>query len=107
MPPVLVAGNGDKALRRAAAHGDGWVCIGLSPDEVARGLAALDRLAAQHGRHVPGASVVGPALAADPGKAAAQLSAYAAAGTERVILAPSGAGWQQDYEFAGQLRAAL
>ncbi len=107
MPPVLIAGNGDKALRRAAAYGDGWVCIGLPPDDVAAGLAVLDGLAAQHGRHVPGASVVGPALDADPRKAAAQLSAYAAAGTERVILAPSGAGWQYDYELAGKLRAAL
>jgi hypothetical protein len=62
---------------------------------------------AQHGRHVPPATVVGPALAADPRNAAAQLSAYAEAGTERVILAPSGAGWQHDYEFAGELRAAL
>ena len=107
MPPVLVAGNGDKALRRAAAYGDGWVCIGLSPDEVAAGLAVLDGLAAQHGLLVPRASVVGPALDSDPRKAVAQLSAYATAGTERVILAPSGAGWQHDYEFAGTLRAAL
>jgi hypothetical protein len=51
--------------------------------------------------------VVGPALDTDPRKAAAQLSAYAAAGAERVILAPTGAGWQRDYEFAGRLRAAL
>jgi alkanesulfonate monooxygenase SsuD/methylene tetrahydromethanopterin reductase-like flavin-dependent oxidoreductase (luciferase family) len=107
MPPVLVAGNGDRALRRAAAYGDGWVCIGLSPDEVAGGLAVLGRLAAEHGRHVPAATVVGPALAADPRQAAAQLSAYAEVGTERVILAPSRAGWQHDYEFAGELRAAL
>jgi alkanesulfonate monooxygenase SsuD/methylene tetrahydromethanopterin reductase-like flavin-dependent oxidoreductase (luciferase family) len=107
MPPVLVAGNGDKALRRAAAYGDGWVCVGLSPDEVAAGLAVLDRLAGQLGRPVPRASVVGPTLDDDPRKAAAQLSEYAAAGTQRVILAPSGAGWQHDYEFAGRLHAAL
>jgi alkanesulfonate monooxygenase SsuD/methylene tetrahydromethanopterin reductase-like flavin-dependent oxidoreductase (luciferase family) len=107
MPPVLVAGNGDKALRRAAAYGDGWVSIGLPPGEVATGLAALGGLAAAQGRPVPRASVVGPALDTDPRRAAAQLSVYAAAGTERVILAPSGAGWRQDYEFAGRLRAAL
>ena len=107
MPPVLVAGNGDRALRRAAAYGDGWLCVGLSPDDVAARLAVLDGLAAQHGRPVPRASVVGPALDADPGKAAGQVAAYAAAGTERVILAPSGVGWQHDYEFAGKLLAAL
>lgn len=107
MPPVLVAGNGDKALRRAAAYGDGWLCIGLPPEAVAAGLAVAGELAAQHGRPAPRASVVGPALDTDPRKAAAQLSEYAAVGTERVILAPSGAGWQHDYEWAGKLRTAL
>ena len=106
MPPVLVAGNGDRALRRAAAYGDGWICVGLSPKDVAAGLAMLGGLAAQHNRPPPRASIVAPALDADPAKAAAQLSAYAAAGTERVIIAPSGLGWQHDYEFAGRLRAA-
>jgi Luciferase-like monooxygenase len=34
-------------------------------------------------------------------------AAYEAAGTERVILVPSESGWQRDYEFAADLRAAL
>jgi alkanesulfonate monooxygenase SsuD/methylene tetrahydromethanopterin reductase-like flavin-dependent oxidoreductase (luciferase family) len=107
MPPVLVAGNGDRALRRAAAYGDGWLSIALPPEDVAEGLAVLGGLAAQHGRPAPRPTVVGPMLDTDLGRAAAQLSAYAAAGAERVILAPSQAGWQHDYEFAGELRAAL
>jgi alkanesulfonate monooxygenase SsuD/methylene tetrahydromethanopterin reductase-like flavin-dependent oxidoreductase (luciferase family) len=107
MPPVLVAGNGDRALRRAAVYGDGWLSIALPPEEVAASLVTLGELAAQHGRPAPRATVVGPALDSDPGKAAAQLSAYDAAGTERVILVPSAAGWQRDYEFAGELLAAL
>lgn len=107
MPPVLVAGNGHKALRRAARYGDGWLCIGLSSHEVAAGLAVLGDLAAQYGRPVPSANVVGPSLDGDPRKAAEQISAYAAAGAERVILAPAGADWQRSYEYAGALRAAL
>jgi alkanesulfonate monooxygenase SsuD/methylene tetrahydromethanopterin reductase-like flavin-dependent oxidoreductase (luciferase family) len=107
MPSVLVAGNGSKALRRAAAYGDGWMSIGLPPEAVVGGLAVLGGLAAQSGRPVPRATVVGPALDTDPRRAARQLSAYAAAGTERVILAPSGTCWQHDYEFAGKLQAAL
>jgi alkanesulfonate monooxygenase SsuD/methylene tetrahydromethanopterin reductase-like flavin-dependent oxidoreductase (luciferase family) len=107
MPAVLVAGNGDKALRRAAAYGDGWMCIGLPPGDVAAGLTVLGGLAARCGRPVPRSTVVGPALDTDQGKAASQLSAYAAAGAERVILAPTGGGWQRDYELAGKLRAAL
>jgi alkanesulfonate monooxygenase SsuD/methylene tetrahydromethanopterin reductase-like flavin-dependent oxidoreductase (luciferase family) len=106
MPPVLIAGNGDRALRRAAAYGDGWVSIALPPHEVASVLATLGELAAGHGRPVPRATVFGPVLDADPGKAAAQLAAYAEAGAERVILIPSGADWQRDYERAGELLAA-
>ena len=107
MPPVLVAGNGAKALHRAAKYGDGWVSIGLSPDDVAAGVATLAELAARHDRPTPRATVVGPTLDTDPRKAAARLSAYAAAGTQRVILAPTGADWQRGYEFAATVRAAL
>jgi alkanesulfonate monooxygenase SsuD/methylene tetrahydromethanopterin reductase-like flavin-dependent oxidoreductase (luciferase family) len=106
MPPVLIAGNGDRALRRAAEFGDGWMAIGVPTEEVAASLSALGSLAAGFGRPVPGLTVVGPVLDADPGKAAAQLAAYAEAGTERVILIPSG-DWQRDYERAGELLASL
>ena len=107
MPPVLIAGNGDRALRRAAAYADGWLSIALPPEEVASGLAALGDLAAQQARPAPRATVVAPTLDTDLRKAVGQLAAYEAVGTERVILAPSAAGWQRDYEFAGELRAAL
>jgi alkanesulfonate monooxygenase SsuD/methylene tetrahydromethanopterin reductase-like flavin-dependent oxidoreductase (luciferase family) len=104
MPPVLIAGDGDRAMRRAAAFGDGWISIGLPADEVAARLSTLGELAAGLGRPAPRLTVVGPVLDADPGKAAAQLAAYAEAGTERVILIPSG-DWQRDYERAGELLA--
>lgn len=107
MPPVLVAGNGAKARRRAASYGDGWICLGLSPEDVAAGVAELAGPAAERGRPAPRATVVAPALAADPKQAADQLSAYVAVGTERVILAPTGPDWQRDYEFAAKLRAEL
>jgi alkanesulfonate monooxygenase SsuD/methylene tetrahydromethanopterin reductase-like flavin-dependent oxidoreductase (luciferase family) len=107
MPPVLVAGNGEKALQRAAAYGDGWMSIGLAPDEVAGSLAELGRLAAEQGRPTPGATVVGPRLDADPKRAAAQASGYTAAGVERLILAPTGPEWRRDYEFAAKVCAAL
>jgi alkanesulfonate monooxygenase SsuD/methylene tetrahydromethanopterin reductase-like flavin-dependent oxidoreductase (luciferase family) len=100
MPPILIAGNGPKALRRAAVHGDGWAAIGISPAEVAAHLATLEQLAEQHGRPRPGATVVGPPVSTDPTKAASQLADYADAGTERVVLAPTGSDWRHDYEFA-------
>ncbi len=107
MPPVLIAGNGRKALRRAATYGDGWISLGLSPDDVTVGVAEVGRLAAQQRRPAPKATIVGPTLDVDPKQAAARLSAYAAAGTERVILAPTGPDWQRDYEFAATVRAVL
>ena len=104
MPPVLIAGNGDRAMRRAAEFGDGWIAIGLTPSDVASSLSALAELAAGFERPVPRLTIVGPVLDDDPGKAAAQLAAYAEAGTERVILIPTG-DWQRDYERAAGLLA--
>lgn len=107
MPPVLVAGNGKRALRRAAEFGESWISLALSPDEVRAGIAQLDELGARYGRRAPKATIVGPTLDADPEAAAAQVHAYADAGTERVIVAPTGADWERDYEFAAKVRAAL
>ncbi|AOS63458.1 LLM class flavin-dependent oxidoreductase [Actinoalloteichus hymeniacidonis] len=107
MPPVLVAANNRRALRRAAEFGDGWISIGMSAAAVRAELAVLRDLAAEHGRPAPDAAVVGPEVSAEPARAAADLAAYAEAGVKRVILAPTGAGWQRDYEFASAVRAAL
>jgi alkanesulfonate monooxygenase SsuD/methylene tetrahydromethanopterin reductase-like flavin-dependent oxidoreductase (luciferase family) len=92
MPPVLIAGDGTVARRRAAEFGEGWACIGLSPDAVADGVEELARLAADHGRPAPKATIVAPALDAHPRRAAATLAAYADAGAERVVLAPTDSG---------------
>src|SRR5699024_1170366 len=107
MPPVLVAGNGTKARRRAAAYGDSWVSLGLSPEDVSAGVTELGQLASQHDRPTPTAMIVAPTVDKDPKKAASQLAAYAAVGTERAILAPTGPDWRRDYEFAAKVRAAL
>lgn len=107
MPPVVVAGNGRPAMRRAARYGDGWASIGLSPEEISAGLAEIDRLATEHGRSPVRATVVGPEVGTDPREAAARLAAYEAAGAERVILAPTGTDWRRDYEFAAGVRAEL
>lgn len=107
MPPVLVAGNGARARRRAAAYADGWISIGLSPGAVAGAAAELADLAGEHGRRPPAATVLVPTLDRDPGRAAAQLADYADAGAERAILTPSGADWRHDYELAAKVRTAL
>lgn len=106
MPPVLIAGNGAKAMARAARFGDGWVSIGLAPEEVTAGLREMAPLAAELGRPTPRATVVAPSLSSDPNHAADQLADYADAGTERVIIPVTRPEWQRDYEHAARLRAA-
>jgi alkanesulfonate monooxygenase SsuD/methylene tetrahydromethanopterin reductase-like flavin-dependent oxidoreductase (luciferase family) len=106
MPPVLIAGNGERAMRRAAAYGDGWMSIGLSPEDAAAAMATLRKLAAEHGRPTPSATVVAPSLDADPARAAVRLTAYADAGVERVIIPPDGTDWRAAYEFAAKVRDA-
>lgn len=50
MVPVLLGGESDAALKRAAAYGDGWYGFNLSADEAAERIAALERLLAERGR---------------------------------------------------------
>jgi alkanesulfonate monooxygenase SsuD/methylene tetrahydromethanopterin reductase-like flavin-dependent oxidoreductase (luciferase family) len=107
MPPVVVAGNGRPARRRAATYGDGWASIGLSPEQVAEGLAEIGALAADRGRPAIRATIVAPELDSDPRRAAEQVAAYEEAGVERVILAPTGTDWRRGYEFAARLRSGL
>ncbi|MEU6188848.1 LLM class flavin-dependent oxidoreductase [Nocardia sp. NPDC047038] len=107
MPPVLVAGDAERARRRAAAYAEGWVAIGLEPSEIGAHVAELSALAAEYGRPPLTVTVVAPPLATDPGQAAEQLSAYAEAGAARVVLALPGPEWQAGYEFAAKIKEQL
>src|SRR2546427_9986042 len=49
-PPVILGGMGPNALKRVAAWGDGWMPIGISPDDLASARRELDRLARERGR---------------------------------------------------------
>jgi alkanesulfonate monooxygenase SsuD/methylene tetrahydromethanopterin reductase-like flavin-dependent oxidoreductase (luciferase family) len=98
VPPIVVAGNGRAAFRRAAQYGDGWATIAMSPEEVATSLAEINRQAAELGRPALKATVVAPELDGPD-----HLAAYEAAGTERLILPPTG-DWRRDYEQAAELR---
>ena len=84
--PVLVGGESDAALRRAARLGDGW--IGMDHD-VADALSWMARLGAAQeatGRTGPPSSVTTGGTPADD----AALAAYESAGVDRLIVAPWG-----------------
>ncbi|MER5771763.1 LLM class flavin-dependent oxidoreductase [Streptomyces sp. NPDC001985] len=57
VPPVLVGGASERAIRRAGALADGWLPSMVSPATVARGTARLREIAAEHGRPAPATSV--------------------------------------------------
>ncbi len=107
VPPILVAGDGPRAKRRAAEFADGWITIAARPADVAASARELSTLAETFGRNAPAITVVAPPLAAAPRQAADQLAEYAASGAERAILAPSPAGWEASYQFAAELQRAL
>ncbi|HEY4098210.1 MAG TPA: TIGR03619 family F420-dependent LLM class oxidoreductase [Baekduia sp.] len=53
MPPVLVGGRGEPALRRAARFGDAWLPMWLTPEVLARRAERLGELADERGRARP------------------------------------------------------
>jgi alkanesulfonate monooxygenase SsuD/methylene tetrahydromethanopterin reductase-like flavin-dependent oxidoreductase (luciferase family) len=59
MPPVLVGGNSDVALRRAVAHGAGWLPSLIGPERLAERAAVLRALAGEAGRPTPAITVGG------------------------------------------------
>jgi probable F420-dependent oxidoreductase len=48
--PVVFGGNGERALRRAAAHGDGWYGFNVVQDELAAQLGSLRSACQDEGR---------------------------------------------------------
>lgn len=84
-PPILVGGAPPHALRRAARQGDGWMPMGLPPDELRPHVAELRRLMAEAGKPDPQVAVLTRLPIDDPTRARALLEAYAAAGATRVI----------------------
>jgi len=50
VPPMVVGGRSDAALRRAARGGQGWLGVWISPRRVAEVRVRLDELAREYGR---------------------------------------------------------
>ena len=49
-PPIHVGGESDAALRRVAAHGQGWYSFNRQPEQLDEPLARLDGILGEHGR---------------------------------------------------------
>jgi probable F420-dependent oxidoreductase len=82
--PVLVGGNSDAALTRAARWGDGWYGFNLSLSETAERIDTLRHICAQAGRDPASLDVVIAPFTkpADP----IQLPAFAALGVAELVI---------------------
>jgi probable F420-dependent oxidoreductase len=49
-PPIHVGGESQAAMRRVAAHGQGWYSFNRTPEQLDEPLARLDAVLAEHGR---------------------------------------------------------
>jgi alkanesulfonate monooxygenase SsuD/methylene tetrahydromethanopterin reductase-like flavin-dependent oxidoreductase (luciferase family) len=65
MPPVLVGGNSEAAMRRAILYGNGWAPSLITPSDLAAKMTRLRELADQLGRPLPSVSVGGHAILSD------------------------------------------
>jgi alkanesulfonate monooxygenase SsuD/methylene tetrahydromethanopterin reductase-like flavin-dependent oxidoreductase (luciferase family) len=67
VPPVIVGGRSEAALRRAARYGDGWFPLPAPLAAVTEARTRLNELAAEQGRPAPPVTTsLGTALAGDP-----------------------------------------
>jgi probable F420-dependent oxidoreductase len=83
-PPVLVGGDSDVALRRAAHLGDGWLGMGHDVESARSAVHRLTELLDVHGRSIEGFQVcVGGAIASPE-----DVAAYEGAGVTRVLVSP-------------------
>ena len=83
--PVIVGGQTEAALRRAANYGDGWCGFNLTPAETAEKVKLLDRFLAEKGRSRNDFEIfVSPVVTEKPDS----IGAYRDAGVDELYLAP-------------------
>jgi probable F420-dependent oxidoreductase len=85
-PPLLIGGESDAALRRAARLGDGWVAMSHTPDSAAASISRLTALRDEHGRSGAAFSVT---VGADVTESS-DVDRWQDAGADRLIVAPWG-----------------
>jgi probable F420-dependent oxidoreductase len=83
--PILVGGQTEAALKRAASYGTGWCGFNLTPSETADAVARLRTLLKENGRDPRDFEYI---VAATPQSTPADLPAYRDAGVDQVDLTP-------------------
>jgi probable F420-dependent oxidoreductase len=82
-PPILVGGDTPAALRRAARHGDGWIPMNHTIEQLPASILRVNELRAAAGRAGPTSVTVGGRV-----DNTGDLARYRDIGVDRVICAP-------------------
>jgi probable F420-dependent oxidoreductase len=83
-PPIVVGGESDRALRRAASSGDGWIGMEHTPESAAGQVALLRAYLAEAGRPAGGFTVTVSGAVADR----SHIERWEEAGVDRLIVTP-------------------
>jgi probable F420-dependent oxidoreductase len=92
-PPVIIGGMGPNVQKRVAAYGDGWMPIGIPPDDLRAARENVGRMARENGRDATISYTV--MIGAPPGMEESALemlpgreilAAYRDAGADRVVV---------------------
>ncbi len=86
-PPVLVGGRPPHAFERAARFGDGWLPMGLKPDDVAAARRGYREATDRHGRPPGTITVMSAVPLHDHDAARRTIDAYRDAGIDRLVCA--------------------
>ncbi len=84
-PPIYIGGAPASSLTRAVRYGDGWMPVGLMPDELAPHVRTLQTLAQEAGRSPLEVVHMKTLPLADPPAAIALAQAYAEAGVTHLV----------------------
>lgn len=95
-PPIVVGGDSQTALRRAARLGDGWAPMAQTPETLPEALAELERLRSDAGRADAAFEVT--ITARNP--STDEINAYTDAGVDRLIVSP----WERSRDALDGLR---
>jgi probable F420-dependent oxidoreductase len=95
-PKIHVGGESQAALRRAAAHADGWFGLVHTPESASERVAELRRECAEAGRSEAKLEVTLSVTPGDPD----EVQRFAAAGVDRLVVSP----WRRSRECISALR---
>ncbi len=83
-PPISIGGESDRALRRAAERGDGWLGMSQTPDRAAERVGRLRELEEEVGRERPPARTTAMGVVSSED----DVEAWESAGIDRLIVVP-------------------